>query len=123
MEFFKENFRNKIKKTRESGRESFYDLLRQLSFDFVEFLGIVGAVFANEINQRHTTANKIFTCQGNNSGNVFANKSADFVTFFICHEKTVSLFYLTVRNMINNGDATFEISIPDKILIISTETD
>lgn len=91
MEFFKENFRNKIKKTRESGRESFYVGLRFfLGLNFVKTFNEIGAIFPNEFIERQAVHDKFFIGQGNHTSDVFGKKRTDFITIGISNQKSMS---------------------------------
>ena len=103
MEFFKENFRNKIKKTRESGRESFYVGLRFfLGLNFVKTFNKIGTIFPNELIERQAVHDKFFIGQGNHTSDVFGKKRTDFITIGISNQKSMSFFDVIIRDTIDD---------------------
>lgn len=122
MEFFKENFRNKIKKTRESGRESFYVGLRFfLGLNFVKAFHKIGTIFPNELIERQAVHDKFFIGQGDHASDVFGKKCTNFFTIDISNQKRMRLFDVAIRNTIDNIYTAFEVCTPDKFLVLLTK--
>ena len=122
MEFFKENFRNKIKKTRESGRESFYVGLRFfLGLNFVKTFNKIGTIFPNELIERQAVHDKFFIGQGNHTSDVFGKKRTDFITIGISNQKSMSFFDVIIRDTIDDIYTAFEVCFPNKFLVILTK--